>query len=108
MRDYLFEAISSLMRSANIEYIKWDMNRPLTEVYSQRSNDMAIVPSQFDESLISPDFGETSAVWQSESSHRYVLGLYELQDRITKTFPHILLENCSSGGTQLTIQVYRV
>lgn len=65
-------------RSANIEYVKWDMNRPLTEVYSR---------------------GKSSAgVWQSEISHRYVLGVYELQNRLTKEFPHILLENCASGG----------
>ena len=37
-------------------------------------------------------------VWQSETSHRFVLGLYELQARITTAFPHVLLENCSSGG----------
>lgn len=52
------------------------MNRPLTEVFSTRESD----------------------VWQSETSHRYVLGLYELQSRITKAFPDILLENCASGG----------
>ena len=84
------------MRSANIEYIKWDMNRPLTEVYSQRSNDIAVTPSQVGD--LTSTFEETNVVWQSESSHRYVLGLYELQDRITKAFPYILLENCSSGG----------
>lgn len=64
--------------SANIEYLKWDMNRPLTEVYSGAT-------------------GETGA-WQSEISHRYVLGLYELQKRITEAFPHVLVENCASGG----------
>jgi alpha-galactosidase len=61
-----------------VEYIKWDMNRPLTEVYS--------VVAGSDE------------VWQAEVAHRYVLGLYEMQERLVKTFPHILLENCASGG----------
>jgi alpha-galactosidase len=37
-------------------------------------------------------------VWQTEISHRYVLGVYELQYRLTKAFPHVLLENCASGG----------
>lgn len=64
--------------SANVEYVKWDMNRPLTEVYSA-----------------APDMGDT---WQAEISHRYVLGVYDLQYRITKAFPHVLLENCASGG----------
>lgn len=54
------------------------MNRPLTEVYSrQKSN---------------------TGVWQSEISHRYVLGVYDLQSRITSDFPNVLLENCASGG----------
>ena len=54
------------------------MNRPLTEVYSKIKC--------------------VNGTWQSEISHRYVLGLYDLQNRITKEFPHILLENCASGG----------
>jgi alpha-galactosidase len=37
-------------------------------------------------------------VWQAEISHRYMLGVYELQQRITSAFPHVLLENCASGG----------
>lgn len=113
----------SLNFSANIEYIKWDMNRPLTEVYSLREND-GIVPLQPGENhtteeeysdKISDDCdcrrcraarmhgltGRLPHVWQSETSHRYVLGLYELQERITQAFPNILLENCSSGGEEL-------
>jgi alpha-galactosidase len=58
--------------------MKWDMNRPLTEVYSVAAGQ--------------------NEVWQAEISHRYVLGVYELQGRITKTFPNLLLENCASGG----------
>ena len=57
------------------------MNRPLTEVYSAALS------------------GSGSEVWQAEVSHRYVLGVYDLMDRITSTFPHVLLENCASGGT---------
>ncbi len=78
--------------SANIEYIKWDMNRPLTEVFSQ---------GECDEFRSLKECGQTGPVKQliqAETSHRFVLGLYELQDRITKAFPYILLENCSSGG----------
>jgi alpha-galactosidase len=68
-----------LRRSANVEYVKWDMNRPLTEVYSAAA--------------------EMGEVWQAEISHRYMLGVYELQQRLTTQFPHVLLENCASGGT---------
>jgi len=78
VRDHLFTMIAAVLNSANIEYIKWDMNRPLTEVYSLAAG--------------------AGDVWQSEISHRYVLGLYELQRRITEEFPHVLLENCASGG----------
>jgi alpha-galactosidase len=67
-----------LLSSANIEYVKWDMNRPLTEVFSAAPN--------------------ADDIWQGETAHRYVLGLYELQERILKEFPNILLENCASGG----------
>lgn len=77
VREYLFMVISRVLSSAKIDYVKWDMNRPLTEVFSLRAGDN---------------------LWQSETSHRYVLGLYELQGKITKAFPHVLLENCASGG----------
>jgi alpha-galactosidase len=90
LKIYHSKSIYIVYNSANIEYVKWDMNRPLTEVYSLRAND-------FDTDAY-PTGGNGVCVWQSESTHRYVLGLYELQNRITKTFPHILLENCSSGG----------
>lgn len=85
MHEYFF------FYSANIEYIKWDMNRPLTEVYSQRSEEYPF-------GVLGP------VVWQSESSHRYVQGLYQLQDRLSKAFPHVLIENCASGGKQNAIQ----
>lgn len=77
VRDYLFDQLAALLDSANIEYVKWDMNRPLTEVYSQMNN---------------------GNVEQGETSHRFVLGVYDLQARIMTNFPHILLENCASGG----------
>ena len=56
------------------------MNRPLTEVHSRRNADGG---------------GLTT---QSETSHRYMLGVYALLRRLTKDFPHVLFETCSSGG----------
>ena len=83
VRDYLFDQLAALLDSANIEYVKWDMNRPLTEIFSQRPREA----SSMDEN-----------VWQAETGHRFVLGVYELQMRIMTSFPHVLLENCASGG----------
>ena len=76
VRDYLFDCIKKVMDSANIAYIKWDFNRSLTEVGS---------------ALL-------EANRQQEVFHRYVLGLYELLERILTAYPHLLLEGCASGG----------
>ena len=83
VREYLHTCLHKLLASANIVYVKWDMNRPLTEVFSQRG-------------LSSVD--GNSQVWQSETSHRFVLGMYELMTRLRSAFPHVLFEHCASGG----------
>ena len=76
VRDYLFETISGVLNSANIAYVKWDMNRHLTEVGS------ALLPADR----------------QGETSHRHILGVYDLLERLTSAFPDILFEGCSGGG----------
>ncbi len=76
--DYVYEAVASVLRSANIEYVKWDMNRQLSDIGS---------------------FG-LPADRQGELYHRYVLAVYGLQERLTSEFPHLLLENCSGGGAR--------
>lgn len=76
VRDYLFGALSDILANAPISYVKWDMNRNMTEIGSTQ---------------LSPDR-------QMETAHRYMLGLYELLERVTSTFPHILFESCSGGG----------
>lgn len=78
VRDYVYSMMKKILDSANIEYIKWDMNRQLTEVGS------ATLPAER----------------QRELWHRYVLGVYDLMDRLTTDYPHILLENCSGGGAR--------
>lgn len=78
VRDYVYGMMRKILDSANIEYIKWDMNRQLTEVGS------ATLPDER----------------QRELWHRYVLGVYDLMDRLTTDYPHILLENCSGGGAR--------
>ncbi len=76
VRSYLFDTISSVLDSANIEYVKWDFNRNLTEAGSL---------------TLEEERG-------GEIFHRYVLGLYDLLERLTSAYPHILFEGCSSGG----------
>ena len=76
VRDYAYECVAKILRSANIAYVKWDMNRQLTDLGS---------------------YG-LEAKRQGELLHRYVLGVYELQERLVTEFPELLLENCSGGG----------
>ncbi len=78
IQDYIYELIAKILRSANIEYVKWDMNRPLSDIGSYA----------------------LTAECQGELYHRYVLGLYRLQERLVTEFPHLLLENCSGGGAR--------
>ncbi len=47
-------------------------------------------------------FSVSEETWQTEIAHRYVLGVYELQAKLTTNFPHLLLENCAAGGKKMT------
>ena len=76
--DCIYEMMYKILSEAKVSYIKWDMNRQLTEVGS------ATLPAER----------------QRELWHRYVLGVYDLMDRLTTDYPHILLENCSGGGAR--------
>ncbi len=74
--EYLINTLSNVLDSANIEYVKWDMNRNMTEIGSV---------------LLPPER-------QSEVSFRYMLGLYRVLETITSKYPNVLLESCSGGG----------
>ena len=76
VRDHIMERMFAVLHSANIEYVKWDMNRSLTDLGS-----VALPPDRM-----------------GELYHRYVLGVYEMQERLISEFPDLLLENCSGGG----------
>lgn len=78
VREYVYESVAGILRSANITYVKWDMNRPLTDVGS------SYLP------------GER----QGELMHRHTLAVYELQGKLCREFPDLLLENCASGGAR--------
>ncbi|AIQ48657.1 alpha-galactosidase [Paenibacillus sp. FSL R7-0273] len=74
--DYIAGAMGDILSSAPITYVKWDMNRHLTEIGS------ALLPAER----------------QRETGHRYILGLYSILERLTSSFPEVLFESCSSGG----------
>ena len=76
VHEYLFDTISGLLEKYNITYIKWDFNRPISDVYSYA------FPSSR----------------QGEVSHRYYLSLYALYEKLTAKFPHVLFEGCAGGG----------
>lgn len=79
VRDYIVENVGRTLDSARISYVKWDMNRHMSDAYSP---------------LLSN---------QGEFSHRYIMGLYEVLGRIFTPRPHILLESCSSGGNRFDL-----
>ena len=74
--EHLFGVLSDLLGRAPISYVKWDMNRNITEPYSK-----ALPPDR-----------------QGEFFHRYMLGVYDLLERLTRAFPQILFESCAGGG----------
>lgn len=76
--DTVYEMIAAILKSADISYVKWDMNRQLTTLGG------AFLPAEC----------------QGELLHRYVLGVYQLQERLVQDFPDLLLENCSGGGAR--------
>lgn len=76
VQDYIIESVSAVLESARIEYVKWDMNRNMTEPFS----------------------GAQTPARQKETQHRYMLGLYRVLEEITARFPEILFESCSGGG----------
>ncbi len=76
VQDYLIKAVSDVLGSAFIGYVKWDMNRNMMEYFS----------------------GDQTPERQMETQHRYMLGLYRVLEEITSAFPNVLFESCSGGG----------
>lgn len=73
--DYVIEAVGKILDSANITYVKWDMNRNITNIPEDLANHE-----------------------QHEFYHRYMLGLYRILETLVKRFPQVLFESCSGGG----------
>ncbi len=76
VREYLFERISDILGHAPIDYVKWDVNRSLSDIYSHKY----------------------AGNQNGEVYHRFILGVYDLLERFLEKFPDILLEGCSGGG----------
>lgn len=74
--EHIIQVLSDIIGNAPISYVKWDMNRNMTEIGS------ALLPPER----------------QREVPHRYMLGLYRVLETVTSAFPHVLFESCSGGG----------
>lgn len=74
--DYVYQLMAKVLREGNVDYVKWDMNRNITECFSSAY----------------------PADQQGEIFHRYILGVYRLYERLINDFPKILFESCASGG----------
>ena len=77
--DCIYNQVAALLEEYDISYVKWDMNRNITDNGS---------------SYLNPEH-------QGEVSHRYILGVYELMQRLTDKFPNVLFEGCAGGGGRL-------
>lgn len=79
VRDYIVESVKGILQEADISYVKWDMNRHMSDMYSPCLTN------------------------QGEFFHRYMIGLYDILARIFGDQPHILLETCSCGGNRFDL-----
>lgn len=79
VRDYIVSSVTKILDENNISYVKWDMNRHISDAYSAHIAN------------------------QGEFFHRYMMGLYDILERIFRPRPHILLESCSSGGNRFDL-----
>ena len=76
--DNIYEQVAKILKESKISYIKWDMNRYMSEPFTRGG----------------------SAADQGKMMHKYILGVYDLYHRLTSEFPHILFESCASGGAR--------
>ncbi|MBN2875834.1 MAG: alpha-galactosidase, partial [Spirochaetales bacterium] len=81
VRAWIVETMSRVFSEANVQYVKWDMNRNISDAYSK-----ALPPER-----------------QGEFYHRYILGLYEILAELVRRFPEVLFESCASGGNRFDL-----
>ena len=80
VQDYIIENVSKKLKEANIDYVKWDMNRNISDITFSDYN-----PGEF--------------------YHRYMLGLYRVMSKLTQEFPQVLFEGCASGGNRFDLGI---
>lgn len=73
VRDYIFDQICGVLDQGNIEYVKWDMNRSLADIYSKKQ-------------------------YPGKVTYDYVLGVYDFLEKLIQRYPDMLIEGCSGGG----------
>ena len=83
VQDFVIDKMTEVFSSANIAYVKWDMNRIFSDVYSP-----SLPPER-----------------QGETAHRYICGLYRVMEELTCRFPDILFEGCASGGNRFDLGI---
>ena len=76
--DHIHAQMRAILKDAPVSYVKWDMNRAFSEVFSNGNG----------------------RSWQGKVRHKYILGVYDLYERLTGEFPEILFESCASGGAR--------
>ncbi len=76
VRNYVFDRICEVLEQGNVEYVKWDMNRSIADVYSARND-------------------------QGKVAYDYVIGVYDFLEKLVRRYPHIMIEGCSGGGGRL-------
>ena len=88
--DYLIKEMTRVIEEASADYVKWDMNRIFSDVYSPYLAKMT---------------GAAASSCQGETAHRYILGLYRLMKALTERFPDTLFEGCASGGNRFDLGI---
>lgn len=79
VQDYIIQEISKILSTAHVEYVKWDMNRNMSDIPSVSHN--------------------------GTFYHSYILGLYRVMKELTEKFPHVLFEGCASGGNRFDLGI---
>ncbi len=83
VQDYIIDSMTDVFTRGDVDYVKWDMNRNFSDVYSQD--------------------GDRTAT--AHLSHAYILGLYRVMKTLTERFPNILFEGCASGGNRFDLGI---
>ena len=83
--EYIIESMTQVFSSANISYVKWDMNRIFSDYYSKYLKEQGIA--------------------QGEMAHRYVVELGKIMRTLSERFPHILFEGCAAGGNRFDLGI---